>query len=132
MPIIEVRFYQEADGTVPVMEWIDGLPKKIRNKCTAYVDRLTAVGHELRRPTAAPLRDKIRELRHSYQGVHYRILYFFYGQGVAVLAHGCTKEGAVADTDINLAMRRRKKFIKDPTTHTYTDEGREGDRPNDS
>ena len=127
MPITEVRFYQEADGTVRVMEWMDGLPKKIRNKCHAYVNRLTAEGHELRRPTADLLRDKIYELRPSYQGVHYRILYFFYGQGVAVLAHGCTKEGAVADTDINRAIRRRRKFMKDPTTHTYTDEGGEGD-----
>ena len=127
MPITEVRFYQEADGTVPVMEWMDGLPKKIRNKCHAYVNRLTAEGHELRRPTAAPLRDEIRELRPSYQGVHYRILYFFYGQGVAVLAHGCTKEGAVADTDINLAIRRRTKYIEDHTTHTYTESGGEED-----
>ncbi len=127
MPITEVRFYQEADGTVPVLEWIDSLPKKVRVKCTAYVDRLTAEGHMLRRPTADLLRDKIYELRPSYQGVHYRILYFFYGQGVAVLAHGCTKEGAVSDTDIETAIRRRKKFMKDPTTHTYTDEGGEGD-----
>ena len=127
MPITEVRFYQEADGTVPVMEWMDGLPKKIRNKCHARVNRLTAEGHELRRPTAAPLRDKIRELRLRHQGVHYRILYFFYGQGVAVLAHGCTKEGAVADTDIKCAIRRRQNYIEDPTAHTYKDRGGEGD-----
>ena len=127
MPITEVRFYQEADGTVPVMEWIDGLSKKIRNKCHAYVNRLTAEGHMLRRPTAAPLRDKIHELRLRHQGVHYRILYFFYGQGVAVLAHGCTKEGAVADTDIKCAIRRRQNYIEDPTAHTYKDRGGEGD-----
>ena len=44
-----------------------------------------------------------------------------------MLAHGCTKEQVVADTDINLAIRRRKKYIEDPTAHTYVDEDGEGD-----
>jgi hypothetical protein len=76
-------------------------------------------GHELRRPVADFLRDGIYELRPSYQGVHYRILYFFTGRSVAVLSQGITKEGAVPDVEINRAIERKKRFEADPKAHTY-------------
>jgi len=76
-------------------------------------------GHELRRPVADFLRDGIYELRPSYQGVHYRILYFFTGKNVAVLSQGITKEGAVPDVAINRAIERKERFEADPKAHTY-------------
>jgi len=72
--------------------WLDGLPAKVQTKCTERIDRLGELGHELRRPEADFLRDGIYELRASYQGVHYRILYFFAGKAVVVASHGLTKE----------------------------------------
>jgi hypothetical protein len=65
------------------------------------------------------LRDGIYELRPSYQGVNYRILYFFMGRDVVVLSHGITKEGAVPATEIDRAIERRKRFEADPKAHTY-------------
>lgn len=65
------------------------------------------------------LRDGIYELRRSYQGVNYRILYFYSGKDVAVLSHGITKEGAVPDVEINRAIERKKRFEDDPKAHTY-------------
>lgn len=99
MPQTEVIFYCEVDGTAPVKQWLEGQDKKVQGKCISFVNRLETFGYELRRPTADLLRDDIRELRPTFMNVHYRILYFF-SQGKAVLAHGCSKEGAVENSDI--------------------------------
>lgn len=86
VPVITVVFYQEDDGTVPVLEWLDSLPRKAQDKCFVRISRLEELGHELRRPEADLLRDNIYELRIGLQGINYRILYFFHGKQAAVLA----------------------------------------------
>lgn len=63
MPRTKVVFYREADGSVPVLEWFDGLPTKAQDKCRVRIQRLAELGHELRRPEADVLRDGIYELR---------------------------------------------------------------------
>ena len=67
------------------------------------------------------LRDKIYELRAKRGRVNYRILYFFHGQNVAILAHALTKEDVVPSIDIERAIQRRKRYEKDPKAHTYTE-----------
>jgi Phage derived protein Gp49-like (DUF891) len=55
--------------------------------------------------------------------VQYRILYFFHGQNVAILAHAITKEqSAVPVTDIEKAIARKNLFEKNPSIYTYTEE----------
>lgn len=49
--------------------------------------------------------------------MNYRILYFFDGQGVAILAHALTKEGKVPDADIDRAVRRKKNLEANPARH---------------
>ena len=80
VPRTRVVLYQE-DGTALVLKWLDTLPRKAQTKCQAYLLQLEEFGHELKRPIAAYLRDGIHELRPSYQGVQYRLLYFFGGSG---------------------------------------------------
>jgi phage-related protein len=59
--------------------------------------------------------------------VQYRILYFFYGQHVAILAHAMTKESAqVPKADIVRAKTRKQLFIKNPEVHTYKEEAADG------
>jgi len=62
------------------------------------------LGHELRRPEADLLRDGIYELRARLGTVNYRILYFFHGRNVAVLAHAITKENEIPVVEINRAV----------------------------
>ena len=50
MPKTKVVFYREEDGTVPVLDWLDGLPDKVKAKCRVRIERLKVLGHELRRP----------------------------------------------------------------------------------
>src|SRR5882724_2303809 len=110
MPSIHVVFYQEKEGDAPVVEWLKELNAtnpKAYDKCRAAVVRLAVLGHELRRPEADYLRDGIHELRVRLGSVNYRLLYFFHGQTVSVIAHGLTKEAAVPAGDIKRAITRK-------------------------
>ncbi len=91
-------------------------------KCQAAISRLALLGHELRRPEADLLRDGIYELRARLGSVNYRLLYFFHGQTVSVIAHGLTKEAAVPAADVKRARARKAAFITNPTAHTYRGE----------
>jgi hypothetical protein len=111
VPVITVVFYQEDDGTVPVLEWLDSLPRKAQDKCFVRISRLEELGHELRRPEADLLRDNIYELRIGLQGINYRILYFFHGKQAAVLAQGVIKEREVPPQEIERAIERKRRVI---------------------
>lgn len=119
MPRTHVVFYQEGDGTVPVLDWLDTLPPRAQDKCRIRIERLRDLGHELRRPEADLLRDGIYELRIGLHGVNYRILYFFHGKVAAVLAHGLVKERLVPPREIELTLTRRLKLAQAPERHTY-------------
>src|SRR5258705_6787582 len=122
MPKMRVILYCEEDGSCPFLDWIVQLPVKAQDKCQVRVERLRELGHELRRPEADLLRDKIYELRASLQGIHYRILYFFHGNLAAVLSHGIVKEDRVPPIEITRAIERRKNFEMNPKAHTYEEE----------
>jgi hypothetical protein len=119
LPQTQVVFYREENGTAPLLEWLDDLPSKVQLKCVARIERLKQDGHALRRPEADFLRDKIYELRVGFQGVNYRMLYFFHGNIAAVISHGIVKEDKVPPKEIDRAIERMKKFEADPKTHTY-------------
>lgn len=119
MPKTNVVFYQEDDGAVPVLDWLDSLPARAQDKCLVRIERLRELGHELRRPEADLLRDGIYELRVGLQGLNYRMLYFFHGKTAAVLAHGLVKERIIPPGEIDKAIKRKKMFEKDPARHTY-------------
>lgn len=124
MPKTEVLFYQHADGRSPVVEWLEELrtmDDKAYAKCVAAVERLEELGYELRRPTADMLRDGIYELRARKGRVNYRLLYFFRGKNVAILAHALTKEDVVPPADIERALERKRAFEAHPAKHTYTE-----------
>jgi phage-related protein len=116
----DVLIYQDADGRVPLLDWLDGLPAKARDKCIVRVELLAETGHDLRRPHADLLEQGIYELRARLGSVNYRILYAFVGSHVVLLSHGCTKERAVPKPEINRALRNMEQFRKHPKAHTYT------------
>jgi phage-related protein len=118
--------YQE-DETALVLKWLESLPRKAQAKCLAYLQQLEEFGYELKRPIADSLRDGIHELRSSYQGVHYRLLYFFPNPEkgteeearVVVVSHGLVKERAVPDTEIERAIERKRRYEANPERHTF-------------
>ncbi|MBZ5617974.1 MAG: type II toxin-antitoxin system RelE/ParE family toxin [Acidobacteriia bacterium] len=118
----QLYLYQDEEGHAPLLPWLDNLPKKARGKCLARIARLMALGNGLRRPEADYLRDGIYELRASYQGVHYRMLYFFSGQAIVVLSHGLTKEQEVPKREIDKAVERKKHVEADFKRYTLKPE----------
>jgi phage-related protein len=119
MPSIEIFFYREDDGTVPLIRWLAGLPAKARDKCIAYIGMLRDLGNELRRPQADYLDDGIFELRATRRGIHYRMLYFFHGPGVAVISHGIIKKDKVPGSEIRLAAERKELVESDPERYIH-------------
>jgi len=118
MPQTDVLIFAEDDGTAPLLDWLDTLPAKAQDKCIVRIERLEELGHELRRPEADLLRDGIYELRTRLQSVNYRMLYFFREQR-AVISHGLTKEKEVPEREIELALKRKRRFESDPNKHTH-------------
>ncbi len=119
MPPVEVVFYMEDDGSVPMSNWLDGLQPKHRAKCLKWIGILRSFGLDLRRPESDYLRDGIHELRVRVQSLNYRVLYFFYGNQVVVLTHGLKKEEEVPPREIDRAVEQKKKFEADPQSHTF-------------
>ena len=117
MPRLEVAFFKERDGSVPMRDWLDAIPRKAQAKCLARLKRLEELGHELRRPEADYLRNGIYELRVRLGTINYRMLYGFHGRIAAVVSHGLAKESRVPAKDINLAAKRLKKFQNNPKAH---------------
>lgn len=78
----------------------------------------------MRRPAADYLTDGIYELRAKHISVQYRILYFFHGQNVAILAHAITKEEeAIPAIDIQRVLHRKRLFEENP----YVEEEDDGE-----
>ena len=119
MPRTTVVFFMEEDGSVPVVDWLDGIVSKAQIKCLAKLKRLEELGHELRRPEADYLRDGVYELRVRLEGLNYRILYFFHGNEAVVISHGLTKERVVPPKDIDLAAQHRAMYQSSPNSHRF-------------
>ena len=119
MPQVQVVFYMEDDGSVPMSDWLDGLQSKHRAKCLKWIGILRVFGRDLRRPESDYLGDGIHELRVRFQSLNYRMLYFFHGNSVVVLTHGLKKKKGVPPREIDRAVEQKKKFEADPQSHTF-------------
>ena len=119
-PKLTFFFYADEKGECPVHAWLNELARKDAKAaagCIARIRLLANLGHELRRPHADYLRDGIYELRTKRGRVNYRILYFYHGKNVALLAHGLTKEKEVPAAEIDRAIARKQKYEQDPEKH---------------
>lgn len=112
----KVIYFQEGDGAVPLIEWFGWTALEGRPEVPSEIGALGANG--VRVPEADYLRD-IYELRASYQGVHYRMLYFFQAGSAVVVSHGLAKERDVPPREIDLAVKRKRQFETDPNAHTF-------------
>ena len=122
MPNTDIVIYQEKEGDVPLLDWLDNQIIKVQDKCIERVERLWEHGYELRRPHADILDDGIYELRVRHGNVNYRILYAFAGKNVVLLSHGCTKTKTVPKNEIRKARDNYNAYILNPEDHTYLGE----------
>lgn len=121
MPQTAVLVFQEANGDVPLTEWLEGLSTKepkAHAKCLERIVRLSQLGSELRMPLSRSLGDGIFELRAKIGTVNYRMLYFFHGKSAAVISHGLTKEDKLPPNHLKRAKDRKELIEKDAVKHT--------------
>ena len=122
MPQTEITIYKDDDGSVPLLDWLDGQSDKVQNDMELRIELLIEKGNELRRPVCDILRDGIYELRKRRLNVNYRILYAFCGKNAVLLSHGCTKEKRVPKKEIDRAISNLNKYQQNPDAHTYYEE----------
>lgn len=104
-------FYETSGGDCPAEETLQSLQTKVRGKITKWIEKLEELGPDLPRPYADKVRGKIRELRIIFSSIHYRFLYFFFGDKKIIITHGFTKKtDRIPETEIERAERCRIDF----------------------
>jgi phage-related protein len=107
-----IYYYDKADGTSPVKDYIDALSLRERAKTLSFIGLLETHGPHLPRPYADLLQDGIHELRIKLTGTQARILYFFCYQNIIVLTNIFEKHtAAVPEPEITLAKSYRTDFL---------------------
>lgn len=89
---MEIKFYEDQTGRVPVKEFLDGLDIKMRQKMLRSIQALQDMGISLRMPLSESLEDVIFELRAKSGTNISRVMYFFIIGNRAVLTHGFIKK----------------------------------------
>ena len=92
MAKFKVLFYQKADGSEPVKQFLNSLDKKMRAKMVRTIEALQNNGNDLREPYSKLLDDGIFELRAKVSSNITRVLYFFYVGNRAILTNGFIKK----------------------------------------
>ena len=105
-----VDFYAEADGKVPLEDFLNSLSPEARAKVLALLQILKAEGPNLPFPYSSQVAGKIRELRTQYGRNKIRILYFADAHRVFVLLHGFIKRSAkLEEPELRLAQIRMER-----------------------
>lgn len=92
MEKFEIVFYEKADGSKPVKEFLLSLDTKMKAKLFLTIDILRENGYDLREPYSKPLGDGIFELRAKVGSNITRVLYFFIVGNKIILTNGFVKK----------------------------------------
>jgi phage-related protein len=107
----KVFYYQKADETLPVKDFIDSLTMREKAKTLSFIGLLQDEGPNLKRPYADLLKGGIHELRIKLTGTQVRILYFFCFQNIIILTNAFEKHtDAVPAAEITTAEKYRADF----------------------
>lgn len=108
----EVDFFKKADGSCPVMEFLDSLDVKMRAKIARLILLLENNGNGLREPYSKALGEGIYELR-AIQGNNItRVLYFFISGNKIILTNGFIKKTQrTPQAELDIAKRYRIEYL---------------------
>lgn len=109
--MFEVELYEKENGEIPVEEFLDELPAKMKAKAVASIDILAEYGNTLREPHSKPIGDGLFELRIKFSSDISRIFYFFVVNNKIVLTNGFIKKTMKTPSrEIKLARRYKKDY----------------------
>jgi phage-related protein len=112
MKIIPVEFFQELSGNVPVRKWLRDLSRDDRRIIGSDI-RTVQVDWPIGYPLVSPLGHKLWEVRSDLDNRIARIIFILHN-GTMVLLHGFIKKSQKTPlSDIELALKRAKKYISE-------------------
>jgi len=99
-----IILYEKEDGTIPVRDFLEALPKKHRAKAIHDIDVLEEYGTTLKEPHVKHIQGKLWELRIKSASDISRIFYFVHVGDDIVLLHGFIKKNQkTPNREINIA-----------------------------
>jgi phage-related protein len=108
-----VEFYEEDDGSTPVLEFLAHLDAKTQLRFEWSIEQLRVRNVAAREPLARHIEDKIWEIREESNTRTYRVLYFFFTGRRIVLLHGFEKKTErTPRREIEMAQRRLDQFVE--------------------
>lgn len=108
----EVIAYNKPDGTVPVDEFLDSIPNKLRTKTIRDLFLLEEYGNDPQGKRTKHLDDGIFEVRSKQSSNITRVLYFFRSGKKIILTHGFIKKTQkTPPREISLAKKYRADYL---------------------
>ncbi|MGA2589586.1 MAG: type II toxin-antitoxin system RelE/ParE family toxin [Bryobacteraceae bacterium] len=118
MPKTTVLLYRDEVGSCPFLEWFNGLPAKVQDKCYIRLERLREMGYELRRPEAASCGTGSTNRGSAFEEFITASCTSSTVQSQR-WSHLLVKEQVVPPKEIDRAVERKKRFVANPPAHTY-------------
>ena len=107
----DVEYYEKADGSRPVEDFILSQDAKMQAKIFAALELLEIKGPELREPFSKPLGDGLFEVRAKQGSDISRVLYFFVVGRKVILTNGFVKKTQkTPPREIDRAKRYRADY----------------------
>ncbi len=107
-----IKFYEKADGSKPIENFLNELDIRMRAKMMREIQLLKTNGPSLRMPHSRFLEDGIFELRAQMGSNICRSLYFFYSGKNIILTNGFVKKSQkTPPKEIALAKEYRGDYI---------------------
>lgn len=111
----DVEFDQKENGEIPLLDFLESLPPKLRAKTFREIELLKEHGPNLREPYTKPIKGSdnrgIFELRVKFSTDISRVLYFSYTGRAFVLLHGFVKKtNSTHSREIDKARKYKEDY----------------------
>ena len=87
-----VNYYEKGNGKMPALEFIKGLPIKLRAKAFKDIEKLKIYGIKLTMPFSRYMKNGIYELRIQQSNLNARVFYFFVVEKTIIITNGFLKK----------------------------------------
>lgn len=116
--MFDVEYYETADGRVPVKDFLDSLPMKVRDKVIYSLCLLYEYGNTLREPHSKYVEDGIFELRVKFSSDIIRLFYFYYVDKKIIVTNGFVKKAMkIPRNEKRRAIQYKRDYFKRRACH---------------
>ena len=121
--VCDIDVYRDTPNKSHVLNWISKVEKRHKRslaKFSACLRLLAKHGRHLNKAQAkrTQLDSHIYELRPTYEGNAYRILYFFHGNSAVLCDAMLKKKDSEFNKAVNRSAKKRKKYLDSPSAYS--------------